>query len=101
MVLARIAALPDPVQPLRVLLTNVPGSVTFFARFGFSHQGQMPARPGGPSIDVSAAMLDSSAWRTCRDLTRESKCFVDGLEVPLIDVWAESPNDRIERPREP
>jgi predicted N-acetyltransferase YhbS len=94
LLLARLAALPRPVKPLRLLLSNVHGSVGFFARFGFQLQGQMAVRPGGQRIDVCSAMLDVSAWEICHGAVSQHVEQLSTLEVPQIDFTLRSPNNR-------
>jgi predicted N-acetyltransferase YhbS len=85
--LARLAALPRPSKPLRVLLSNIATSEAFLERFGFAHQGQMPGRPGGPFLDVMAAMLDADAWEECRGWLERLGTTPDSLPaVPIVDL---------------
>ena len=94
LLLARLAALPRPDGPTRLLLSNVPGSVGFFARFGFKLQGQMAVPPTGDRIDVCSAMLDVDAWTTCRQLVTDVGIDLGTLSVPHMDRDARSPNNR-------
>jgi hypothetical protein len=94
LLLARLSTLPRPVRPVRLLLSNVPGSVSFFSRFGFQLQGQMPVRPGGELIDVCSAMLEEPAWEACRAAVTEHLPQLSSLEVPQIGMRPRSPNKR-------
>jgi len=92
LLLARLAALPEPKLPMKVLLSNVARSESFLERFGFEYQGQMPGLAGGPMLDVRAALLDRGSWQRCREI-------VGGLgfapqEIPatqVVDFWAVPP----------
>ena len=79
MLLARLAALPPPVKPVRIMLSNVAAAEGSFARFGFAHQGQMPVHPGGSLMDVKAALLDATGWQKCR-------AVVHGLGIEPTDL---------------
>jgi GNAT superfamily N-acetyltransferase len=94
LLLARLAALPRPGTPVRLLLSNVAGSVSFFARFGFELQGQMAVPPTGQRVDVCSAVLDAAAWGACRRLVSDVGMDFDTLQVPQIDMDARSPNNR-------
>ena len=94
LLLARLAALPTPGKPIRLLLSNVPGSGGFFARFGFALQGQMTVPAHGQRIDVCSAMLDAVGWNTCRRLVGDLGMELGTLRVPEIDLDARSPNNR-------
>jgi hypothetical protein len=94
LLLARLAALRTPSRPVRILLSNVAGSVGFFARFGFKLEGQMAIRPGGQLIDVCSAMLDSDTWEMCRRLAINMGVNPQSFEVPQIDMDPRSPNNR-------
>ena len=94
LLLARLAALPVPSRPTRLLLSNVAGSVGFFARFGFRLQGQMAVPPTRQHIDVCAAMLNADAWATCRQLVADVGIDFPKVSVPTIDRDARSPNNR-------
>lgn len=98
LVLARLAALPSPTRPVRLFLSNVAGSVGFFARFGFQLQGQMAVPPSGQGIDVCSAMLDADGWATCRKLVADIGIDFDTLSVPEMDRDARSPNNRVRAP---
>lgn len=94
LLLARLAALRLPSRPVRLLLSNVAGSVGFFARFGFELQGQMAVRPSGQLIDVCSAMLDADTWEVCRRLATNMGVNLQSFEVPQIDMDPRSPNNR-------
>jgi predicted N-acetyltransferase YhbS len=95
LLLARLAALPRPRRPVRLLLSNVPGAVGFFARFGFELQGQMPVGPHRTFIDVCSAMLDVETWETVRDSVSERVGQLSALDVPTIQI---DPRLRNQRP---
>jgi hypothetical protein len=88
MLLARLAALPQPVKPVRVTLSSVETSGGFFERFGFAYQGQMALPSGSKRLDVKSAILDSAGWNTCRTLIRGMGIEATRLPpVPTFDVW--------------
>jgi hypothetical protein len=83
LLLARLAALSEPSKPTNVLLSPVAGSLEFVARFGFAYQGEMPGRLS--RFSVHAAVLDSDAWRTCREAVRDLGFAPEQLPaVPVV-----------------
>lgn len=93
MLVARLGALPRPVVPVRVMLSNVAASEGFFARFGFACQGQMPAPHSGIPLDVKSGLLDLRGWETCRIFMRESGVEPNSIpSVPTVNVYVTQPN---------
>lgn len=92
MLLARLAALPRPAKPVRVILSSVDASEGFFARFGFAYQGQMALPSSSNRLDVKSAILDGAGWDTCRTLIHrmgiETTCLPP---VPTVDIWTVQP----------
>jgi RimJ/RimL family protein N-acetyltransferase len=96
MLLARLAALPRPLKPVRVTLSSVPASERFLARFGFVHQGQMRVPPGDLLLDVKAAMLRSGLAAVSRTDSRDRNRFRQPATGPrhqyLVDA-TQSPSE--------
>ena len=91
MLLARLAALPRPVKPIRVLLSNVEASAGFFARFGFVRHGQVALPTSGEFLEVKSALLDGGGWDTCHALIRRMRIDVASFPpVPILDLWKAS-----------
>ena len=89
MLLARIAALPRPVKPIRVILSSVAASDGFFTRFGFTYQGQMAVPPSGMLLDVKSAILNADSWEACRSLLQGMG--IDAVSfppVPSMSMWS-------------
>jgi GNAT superfamily N-acetyltransferase len=93
MLVARLGALPRPVAPVRVMLSNVAASEGFFARFGFAYQGQMVAPHSGILLDVKSGLLDLRGWETCRILMQESGVEPNSIpSVPTVNMYVTQPN---------
>jgi RimJ/RimL family protein N-acetyltransferase len=93
MLVARLGALPRPVAPVRVMLSNVAASEGFFARFGFAYQGQMVAPHSRILLDVKSGLLDLRGWETCRILMQESGVEPNSIpSVPTVNVYVTQPN---------
>jgi predicted N-acetyltransferase YhbS len=90
LLLARLASLSKPRRPIRLLLSNVQGSVGFFARFGFKLQGQMPVPSSGQKIDVCSCMLARSEWEKCRELVALIVQDQSTFEVPQMRMHQRS-----------
>lgn len=87
LMLARLASLPEPVEPTRVVLSNTISSEGFVKRFGFEYQGKEGTRPGGDVFDVRAAVLTVEAWRRCREIIADVGIALEQLpEVPVMDL---------------
>lgn len=77
--------MPEPVQSVRLFMTNVANSQTFFARFGFATVGTIHSGRPNIKLECSSALLDSTAWRLCRDRIDSLGLVLPKAEVPRID----------------
>jgi GNAT superfamily N-acetyltransferase len=85
LLLARLSLLPAPGQSVRLFMTNVANSQTFFARFGFASVGSVPSGRSNIELLCSSALLDSAAWRQCRERVESLGLALPNADVPRID----------------
>ena len=85
LLLARLAALPKPEQPIFVCLAPVRNSVKYYERFGFEFLARVPIGKGQQKIDVFTAVLEAAAWEACASLLLASKIEIrfDDFTVPI------------------
>jgi len=83
LLLARLAALPEPSDRWAILMSTVGGSHTFFERFGFDRLGSFP-HEGGRAFDWYCSWLYRRDWEDCRsELAKSSiELRLAGAVVP-------------------
>jgi len=86
LLLARICALPRPAEPIKLVLSSVPGNPPSHEDYGFQHQGRMPTLKGTVPLDCGAAMLDGAAWKRCADQLTALGLGLNGASARAIDV---------------
>lgn len=87
LLLARLAALPEPADEWVIRMSTVGGSHTFFQRFGFDKYGSFP-HESGRVFDWYYSRLSRANWQDCRsELVRASiELDMAGATVPAIAI---------------
>lgn len=87
LLLARLAALPEPPSQWLIRMSTVGGSHTFFQRFGFGKYGSFP-HEGGRVFDWYCSRLSRRDWQDCRsELVKASiDLNMAGAAVPEIAI---------------
>ncbi len=86
LLLARLCALPPPIKPVKVMMSNVASTQAFFERFGFVHQGRQHMGHHGIELDSSAAVLRQMVWRRGRELLQARGLSYGEPMVPVMDL---------------
>lgn len=81
LLLARLAALPEPQPCERVFMSSVGGSIQFFTRFGFSFFGRAPMDSRPVEFDIYYTVLSQPAWSACAAILSENKVIFDPTKV--------------------
>ena len=84
LLLARLAALPEPQPSARVFMSSVDGSTRFFTRFGFTFFGRAPMDWRPMEFDIYYTVLSKPAWSACAAILSANKVIFDPtkLDVP-------------------
>lgn len=93
LLLSRVCSLAQPVKPVRIMMTNIPATQGFYARFGFVHQGEVMLPSDATRLCSSAAVLGEDAWRKGRELMVARGYVVDGAVVPVMDMYRTGARD--------
>lgn len=100
LLLARLAALPDPNGFERVFLSAVAGAESFYTQFGFSFFGRFPVDPGKDELELDYyyTVLGSPAWVACGAILEASGVQFDRTEI-RVPTKRSAPNEPIEPTR--
>jgi ribosomal protein S18 acetylase RimI-like enzyme len=87
LLLARLAALPEPSDRWVIRMSTVGGSHTFFRRFGFDKYGRFPHETGR-TFDWYLSRLDRRDWQDCRSALAKASIELNlaGAAVPEIET---------------
>jgi hypothetical protein len=94
LLLSRVALLPQPSSPIRLVMTNVGRSEEFFARFGFASSGKAHSGQSGVWLPRSATLLDVDTWRLCRECVKSLELELPEASIPKINVLRRTPRRR-------
>lgn len=85
LLLARLAALPEPSREWLIRMSTVGGSHTFFQRFGFDKYGSFPHETGRV-FDWYFSRLSRRDWQDCRSELAKAPIKLDlaGAAIPRI-----------------
>jgi N-acetylglutamate synthase-like GNAT family acetyltransferase len=85
LLLARLAALPKPEQPIFVCMAPVRNSVKYYERFGFEFLARVQLGKDQHKTDVFTSVLEAAAWDACASLLFASKIETrfDQFPVPV------------------
>ena len=87
LLLARAAALPEPNPRWTLVLSPLPGSRSFYERFGFTKYAQHRDKIRGSTFDDHYAHLNRDTWTQCRSAAACLGVAVTSLpEVPQLNA---------------
>jgi ribosomal protein S18 acetylase RimI-like enzyme len=80
--LARLAALPQPSSDWIVALSTAGPSAPFYERFGFRFHNRYE-HPVGIELDMYTALFNANGWTQCLDLLKASSVTFDPTSVTV------------------
>ena len=86
LLLARLAALPEPVELIFMSMAPVVNSIKYYEQFGFEFSGsERSAKSNNKKLQISCSVLTTPAWRECSSLLSAARIEFnpDQCSVPV------------------